>query len=339
MSTQTLDKAIANLPVRGFLKIDDLIIPKGEDLVKAILDLKKEKNAVILAHYYQPAEIQDIADYLGDSLQLARAAKDTDADMIAFCGVHFMAEAAKILNPTKKVVLPDTQAGCSLADGCSGEGLRKMREQYPNALIATYINCNAETKAESDIIVTSSNAETIINALPEDRPIIFAPDKNLGRYLSKKTGRDMILWDGSCIVHEAFSMERIAKQLAENPDAKLIAHPESETPVLDLAHFIGSTSALLNFVEKDDAQKFIVATEEGILHEMKKRAPQKELLPALVFDESCNCSECFYMKRNTLEKLYLCMKYELPEILMDEELRLKALEPIEKMLELSTTIK
>lgn len=339
MSTQTLDKAKANLPVRGFLKIDDLIIPKGEDLVKAILDLKKEKNAVILAHYYQPAEIQDIADYLGDSLQLARAAKDTDADMIAFCGVHFMAEAAKILNPTKKVVLPDTQAGCSLADGCSGEGLRKMREQYPNALIATYINCNAETKAESDIIVTSSNAETIINALPEDRPIIFAPDKNLGRYISKKTGRDMILWDGSCIVHEAFSMERIAKQLAENPDAKLIAHPESETPVLDLAHFIGSTSALLNFVEKDDAQKFIVATEEGILHEMKKRAPQKELLPALVFDESCNCSECFYMKRNTLEKLYLCMKYELPEILMDEELRLKALEPIEKMLELSTTIK
>ena len=339
MSTQTLDKAKANLPVRGFLKIDDLIIPKGEDLVKAILDLKKEKNAVILAHFYQPAEIQDIADYLGDSLQLARAAKDTDADMIAFCGVHFMAEAAKILNPTKKVVLPDTQAGCSLADGCSGEGLRKMREQYPNALIATYINCNAETKAESDIIVTSSNAETIINALPEDRPIIFAPDKNLGRYLSKKTGRDMILWDGSCIVHEAFSMERIAKQLAENPDAKLIAHPESETPVLDLAHFIGSTSALLNFVEKDDAQKFIVATEEGILHEMKKRAPQKELLPALVFDESCNCSECFYMKRNTLEKLYLCMRYELPEILMDEELRLKALEPIEKMLELSTTIK
>ena len=339
MSTQTLDKAKANLPVRGFLKIDDLIIPKGEDLVKAILDLKKEKNAVILAHYYQPAEIQDIADYLGDSLQLARAAKDTDADMIAFCGVHFMAEAAKILNPTKKVVLPDTQAGCSLADGCSGEGLRKMREEYPNALIATYINCNAETKAESDIIVTSSNAETIINALPEDRPIIFAPDKNLGRYLSKKTGRDMILWDGSCIVHEAFSMERIAKQLAENPDAKLIAHPESETPVLDLAHFIGSTSALLNYVEKDDAQKFIVATEEGILHEMKKRAPQKELLPALVFDESCNCSECFYMKRNTLEKLYLCMRYELPEILIDEELRLKALEPIEKMLELSTTIK
>lgn len=334
-----LDIAKNNLPVKGFLDLKDIQIPQGQDLIDAILKLKKEKNAVILAHYYQPGEIQDIADYLGDSLQLARAAKDTDADMIAFCGVHFMAEAAKILNPTKKVVLPDTLAGCSLADGCSGEGLRKMREQHPGALVATYINCNAETKAESDIIVTSSNAETIINALPKDKPIIFAPDKNLGRYLMKKTGRDMILWDGSCIVHEAFSMERIAKQLAENPDAKLIAHPESETPVLELAHFVGSTSALLNYVEKDDCQKFIIATEEGILHEMKKRAPHKELIPALVFDESCNCSECFFMKRNTLEKLYLCMKYELPEITMDEELRLKALKPIEAMLELSKTIK
>ena len=339
MSTETLDKAQANLPIRGYLKLDDIMIPQGDDLVQAILDLKKEKNAVILAHYYQIPAIQDIADFLGDSLQLARQAKDTDADMIAFCGVHFMAEAAKILNPTKKVVLPDLQAGCSLADGCSGEGLRKMREQHPGALIATYINCNAETKAESDIIVTSSNAEVIIKSMPKDRPLIFAPDKNLGRYLMKKTGRDMILWDGSCIVHEAFSMERIAAQLAQHPDAKLIAHPESETPVLDLAHFIGSTSALLNYVEKDEAQKFIVATEEGILHEMKKRAPHKELLPALVFDESCNCSECFFMKRNTMEKLYLCMKYELPEITMDEELRLKALVPIEKMLELSKSVK
>lgn len=330
---------MSNNPVKNLLDIKDFVIPQGDDLVQAILDLKKEKNAVILAHYYQPAEIQDIADFLGDSLQLARQAKDTDADMIAFCGVHFMAEAAKILNPTKKVVLPDVEAGCSLADGCSGEGLRAMRAQHPDALVATYINCNAETKAESDIIVTSSNAETIINALPADRPIIFAPDKNLGRYLSKKTGREMILWDGSCIVHEAFSMERIAKQLAEHPEAKLIAHPESEEPVLELAHFIGSTSALLNFVEKDEASQFIIATEEGILHEMKKRAPHKTLIPALVFDESCNCSECFFMKRNTLEKLYLCMKYELPEITIDEELRLKALAPIEKMLELSQSIK
>lgn len=339
MSTENIEKAKMNLPIRGFLNIDNIAIPQGEELVKAILELKKEKNAVILAHYYQTADIQDIADFLGDSLQLARQARDTDADMIAFCGVHFMAEAAKILNPTKKVVLPDLQAGCSLADGCSGEGLRAMRAKHPGALIATYINCNAETKAESDIIVTSSNAEHIIESLPKDRPIIFAPDKNLGKYLMKKTGREMILWDGACIVHEAFSMERIAQQMADNPDAKLIAHPESETAVLDLAHFIGSTSALLNFVEKDDSQKFIVATEEGILHEMRKRAPHKELIPALVFDESCNCSECFYMKRNTMEKLYLCMKYELPEITMSEELRLKALKPIEAMLEMSKSIK
>lgn len=339
MSTEALDKAKAAIPVKGYLDLSFLDIPKGEALAEAILQLKKEKNAVILAHYYQPGPIQDIADFLGDSLQLARQAKDTNADMIVFCGVHFMAEAAKILNPTKKVVLPDTQAGCSLADGCSGEGLRKMRAEHPDALIATYINCNAETKAESDIIVTSSNAETIIESLPKDRPIIFAPDKNLGRYLSQKTGRDMILWNGSCIVHEAFSMERIARQLAEHPDAKMIAHPESEEAVLKLAHFIGSTSALLNFVEQDDCQKFIIATEEGILHEMKKRAPHKILMPALVFDESCNCSECFYMKRNTMEKLYLCMKYELPEIIIDEELRLKALKPIEAMLDLSKTIK
>lgn len=339
MSTENIEKAKMNLPIRGFLNIDNIAIPQGEELVKAILELKKEKNAVILTHYYQTADIQDIADFLGDSLQLARQARDTDADMIAFCGVHFMAEAAKILNPTKKVVLPDLQAGCSLADGCSGEGLRAMRAKHPGALIATYINCNAETKAESDIIVTSSNAEHIIESLPKDRPIIFAPDKNLGKYLMKKTGREMILWDGACIVHEAFSMERIAQQMADNPDAKLIAHPESETAVLDLAHFIGSTSALLNFVEKDDSQKFIVATEEGILHEMRKRAPHKELIPALVFDESCNCSECFYMKRNTMEKLYLCMKYELPEITMSEELRLKALKPIEAMLEMSKSIK
>lgn len=331
--------AKANLPKLGYLNLKDIEIPQGEELVYAVQELKKEKNAVILAHYYQEPAIQDISDFLGDSLQLARAAQKTDADMIVFCGVHFMAEAAKILNPTKKVVLPDLLAGCSLADSCSGEGLRALREKHPGAMVATYINCNAETKAESDIIVTSSNAEHIIKNLPADRPLIFAPDKNLGRYLSQKTGREMILWEGSCIVHEAFSMERIAQQLAEHPDAHLIAHPESEKAVLDLAHFIGSTSALLNYVETQPVKKFIIATEEGILHEMKKRAPGKELIPALVFDESCNCSECFYMKRNTMEKLYLCMKYELPEIEIEEELRLKAIRPIEKMLEMSVNIK
>ncbi|PIE50341.1 MAG: quinolinate synthase [Flavobacteriales bacterium] len=339
MNKKTLEQAKAKLSKLGYLDVNDDLIPKKEDLVSEILRLKQEKNAIILAHYYQPPAIQDIADFLGDSLQLAREAKSTDADMIVFCGVHFMAEAAKILNPTKKVVLPDTLAGCSLADGCSGEGLRAMRAKHPNSLIATYINCNAETKAESDIIVTSSNAETIIESLPKDRPLIFAPDKNLGRYLMKKTGREMILWDGSCVVHEAFSMERIAKQLAENPNAQLIAHPESEKAVLDLAHFIGSTSALLNYVENSECQEFIIATEEGILHEMRKRAPHKKLMPALVTDESCNCSECFFMKRNTMEKLYLCLKYELPEIEIEEALRVKALEPIEKMLNLSKKIK
>ncbi|MFA9290316.1 MAG: quinolinate synthase NadA [Solirubrobacteraceae bacterium] len=331
-----LDKAKKTIKLKGYL---DLEIPKNIDLVEEISRIKKEKNAIILAHYYQTKEIQDIADYLGDSLQLARAAKETNADIIVFCGVHFMAEAAKIINPEKKVVLPDTLAGCSLADSCSGEGLRKLKEKHPNSVVVTYINCDAGVKAESDYIVTSSNAEHIISCIPKEQQIIFAPDKNLGAYLNKKMGRNMILWDGACIVHEAFSLEKIATQLANNPKAKLIAHPESEAAILDIAHFIGSTSALLNFVEKDTAQEFIVATEEGILHEMQKRAPNKKLIPALVEDESCSCSECFFMKRNTLEKIYLCLKYELPEILIDEELRIKALAPIERMLTLSKNIK
>ncbi len=331
-----LDKAKKTIKLKGYL---DLEIPKNIDLVEEISRIKKEKNAIILAHYYQTKEIQDIADYLGDSLQLARAAKETNADIIVFCGVHFMAEAAKIINPEKKVVLPDTLAGCSLADSCSGEGLRKLKEKHPNSVVVTYINCDAGVKAESDYIVTSSNAEHIISCIPKEQQIIFAPDKNLGAYLNKKMGRNMILWDGACIVHEAFSLEKIATQLANNPKAKLIAHPESEAAILDIAHFIGSTSALLNFVEKDTAQEFIVATEEGILHEMQKRAPNKKLIPALVEDESCSCSECFFMKRNTLEKIYLCLKYELPEILIDEELRIKALDPIERMLTLSKNIK
>lgn len=332
----TLDQAIEKLENKGYL---DIKIPEGINLIEEIKKLKEEKNAVILAHYYQTGEIQDLADYLGDSLQLARAAAKTDADMIVFCGVHFMAEAAKILNPTKKVVLPDTKAGCSLADSCSAEGLRGLREKHPNAIVVSYINCDAEVKAESDIIVTSSNAETIINSLPQDQEIIFAPDRNLGRYLNQVCNRNMILWDGACVVHEAFSLERIAQQMAEYPNAKLIAHPEAQEDVLKFAHFIGSTSRLLDYVVESDAEEFIVATEEGILHEMAKLAPNKKLIPALVQDESCNCSACFYMKLSTLEKMYLCMKYELPEIQIEEELRVKALASINRMLELSEKIK
>ena len=332
----TLEQAIEKLDYKGYLDIE---IPKGTDLINEINQLRKEKNAVILAHYYQSGEIQDLADYLGDSLQLARAAAKTEADMIVFCGVHFMAEAAKILNPTKKVVLPDTKAGCSLADSCSAEGLRGLREKHPKAIVVSYINCDAGVKAESDIIVTSSNAEVIINSLPEDQEIIFAPDRNLGRYLNQVCNRQMILWDGACIVHEAFSLERIAQQMADHPNAKLIAHPEAQEDLLKFAQFIGSTSRLLDYVVEDEAQEFIVATEEGILHEMAKLAPNKTLIPALVQDESCNCSECFYMKLSTLEKLYLCMKYELPEIHIEEELRVKALASINRMLELSEKIK
>ncbi len=332
----TFDKAVELLPVKGYLSME---IPKGIDLIEEINRMRKEKNAIILAHYYQTGDIQDIADFLGDSLQLARAAEKTDADIIVFCGVHFMAETAKILNPAKKVVLPDLLAGCSLADSCSGEGLRELKKKHPGAIVVSYINCDSGVKAESDIIVTSSNAEHIINSLPEEQKIIFAPDKNLGRYINQVTGRNMILWDGACIVHEAFSLERIAEQMLNHPKAKLIAHPEAQKPVLQVAHYIGSTANLLNYVVNDAAEEFIVATEEGILHEMRKRAPGKKLIPALTIDDKCNCSECHFMKLNTMEKLYLCMKYELPEILMDEEIRIKALRPINKMLELSKAIK
>ena len=331
----TIEQATKQLITKGFM---DMKIPEGIDLVAEINRMRKEKNAVILAHYYQSGEIQDLADHLGDSLQLARAAAKTNADLIVFCGVHFMAETAKIINPTKKVILPDTQAGCSLADACSGEALRDFRRQYPDAIVVSYINCDASVKAESDIIVTSSNAEHIINSIPKEQTIIFAPDRNLGRYLNEVCQREMILWDGSCIVHEAFSLERIAQQMAENPTAKLIAHPEAQEDLLRMAHFIGSTSRLLDFVAEDEATEFIVATEEGILHEMEKIAPTKKLIPALVQDESCHCSECFFMKLNTLEKLYLCMKYELPEIEMEESLRLKALDSLNRMLDLSKTI-
>jgi quinolinate synthase len=327
-----LEKAIAALPA-------DMEIPKSINLIEEINRMRKEKNAIILAHYYQTGDIQDIADFLGDSLQLARAAEKTNADMIVFCGVHFMAETAKILNPTKKVILPDILAGCSLADSASGESIREMKRKHPNAIVVSYINCDSTVKAESDIIVTSSNAEHIINALPKEQKIIFAPDKNLGRYINQVTGRNMILWDGACIVHEAFSLERIAQQMLSYPNAKLIAHPEAQKPVLQVAHYIGSTANLLNYVVNDDCREFIVATEEGILHEMRKQAPHKTLIPALTASDTCNCSECHFMKLNTIEKLYLCMKYELPEILMDEDIRIKALRPINKMLELSQAIK
>lgn len=331
-----LEKAVAALSTKGYLNLE---IPKGINLIEEINKMRKEKNAIILAHYYQTGDIQDIADFLGDSLQLARAAEKTNADMIVFCGVHFMAETAKILNPAKKVVLPDLLAGCSLADSCSGEGLRDMKKKYPNAIVVSYINCDSSVKAESDIIVTSSNAEHIINSLPKEQEIIFAPDRNLGRYINQVTGRNMILWDGACIVHEAFSLERIAQQMLDHPKAKLIAHPEAQKPVLQVAHYVGSTANLLNYVVNDENQEFIVATEEGILHEMRKRAPNKILIPALTIDDTCNCSECHFMKLNTMEKLYLCMKYELPEILMDEDIRVKALRPINKMLEMSKAIK
>ena len=312
----------------------DLEIPEGVDLVSAIKRLKKEKKAVLLAHYYQEAEIQELADYLGDSLYLAQAAEKVEAEMIVFSGVHFMAETAKIINPSKKVILPDLNAGCSLADSCPPLDFKKFIDQYPGAHVVTYINCSAEIKALSSIVCTSSNAVRVIDSIPEGETIIFAPDKNLGRYLIRETGRDMILWDGSCIVHEAFSFDRIVKLSKENPTAKFIAHPESESQVLDIAQYIGSTSGLLNFVEKDSAQSFIVATEVGILHEMKKRCPQKTFIPAPVEDETCACSECAFMKLNTLEKLYLCLEHEKPEVKLSQNLIEKAKLPITRMLKL-----
>jgi len=317
------------LAKRGFLNAP---IPAGIDLVAAIKRLKKEKNAVILAHYYQSKEIQDLADYLGDSLYLAKAAQHIKEDTIVFAGVHFMAETAKIVNPSKKVLLPDLKAGCSLADSCPPDGFAAFKAKHPKAVVVTYINCSAAIKALSDIVCTSSNAVAVINSIPIDKEIIFAPDKNLGRYLIKQTGRDLILWDGACIVHEAFSFEKIVTLAKAHPKAKFIAHPESESQVLEIAHYIGSTSGLLDFIQKDPATTFIVATEAGILHEMQKRAPDKTFIPAPVEDDSCARSECAFMKLNTLEKLYLCMEYEQPEILLSTELIEKATAPINRML-------
>jgi quinolinate synthase len=299
-----------------------------------VLRLKKETNAVVLAHYYQESEIQDIADIVGDSLELSRRAADTKEDIIVFAGVHFMAETAKILNPHKQVLLPDLNAGCSLAEGCPAPAFKAFRAQHPDHVSITYINCSAEVKAASDIICTSSNAEKIIRQIPHEKPIFFAPDRNLGRYLIKKTGRDMLLWEGSCVVHETFSLRKLALLQAQYPEAELIAHPECEEPILAMAGFIGSTSALLKHVQSSEARQFIVATESGILHQMEKLAPQKEYIAAPP-EANCSCNECPYMKLNTMEKLYLCMKNRSPEISMDPGIMEKALVPIQRMLVMS----
>ncbi len=304
------------------------------DVRGGILALKSEMNAVILAHYYQEGEIQDVADFVGDSLDLARRAASTDASVIVFAGVHFMAETAKILNPGKQVLLPDLNAGCSLAEGCPADRFLAFRAAHPGAVSITYINCSADVKAASDIICTSSNAEKIIRQIPPDREILFAPDRNLGRYLVKKTGRPMILWDGSCIVHETFSLRKLIGIQTEYPLAELIAHPECEEPLLERAAFVGSTSALLNHVRNSPKRQFIVATESGILHQMQKATPDKQFIPAPP-EANCACNDCPYMKLNTMEKLYACMKNRSPEILLGDTVMERALAPIQRMLSMS----
>ncbi|MFZ1369826.1 MAG: quinolinate synthase NadA [Ferruginibacter sp.] len=315
----------------GFLNIE---IDPTIDLFAEIEKLKKEKNAIILAHYYQEPDIQDVADYIGDSLGLAQQAEKTKADIIVFAGVHFMAETAKILNPSKKVLLPDLKAGCSLSDSAPPALFKLFKDKHPGHKVITYINCSAGIKALSDIICTSSNAQKIVESLPADQPIIFAPDKNLGAYINKQTGRNMVLWNGACMVHEIFSLEKITKLKIRHPHAKVIAHPECEEAVLNVADFIGSTTGLLNFTKKDTATAYIVATETGILHQMQKANPGKTFIPAPP-NNSCACNDCPHMKLNTLEKLYLCLKYEMPEIIMDEDLRLAAKKPIDEMLKIS----
>lgn len=306
------------------------------DLKEKILELKKRKNAVILAHYYQEEAIQEIADFVGDSLELSRKASQVNADIIVFAGVYFMAETAKIVNPNKKVIVPDVKAGCSLADGCPPDEFKAFLEKYPNHTVVTYINCTAEVKTLTDIVCTSSNAKKVIASIPEDQPIVFAPDKNLGKYLIAETGRDMVLWEGSCIVHEAFSLEKLIDLYKKHPTTTIIAHPESETHILKVAHYIGSTSGMLNHVKNSPNDTFIVATEAGILHQMQLDNPTKILIPApSKEDNTCACSECAFMKVNTLEKLYQCLQDESPEVLLDNEIIEKALLPIQRMLALN----
>lgn len=304
------------------------------DLFEEIKKLKTEKNAIILAHYYQDSDIQDIADYIGDSLGLSQQAAKTDASMIVFAGVHFMAETAKILCPDKKVVLPDLKAGCSLADSCPPEAFKAFRDAHPDHLVISYINCSAAIKAQTDIVCTSSNAVQIVESLPKEQKIIFAPDKNLGRYVAEKTGRDLVLWDGACMVHEIFSLQKLIRLKQRHPDAKVIAHPECEEPLLAHADFIGSTTALLKYTQTSQASTFIVATESGILHQMVKSSPKKTFIPAPP-ENNCACNDCPHMKLNTLEKVYLCMKNELPEIVVEENIRRKAEYSIRRMLDIS----
>ena len=323
--------AKANIEATGYLDVE---IDVTVDLFAEIERLKKEKNAVVLAHYYQEPDIQDVADFIGDSLGLAQQAEKTLADIIVFAGVHFMAETAKILNPGKKVLLPDLRAGCSLSDSAPPELFKIFKDKHADHLVITYINCSAGIKALSDIICTSSNAETIIQSLPKEQKIIFAPDRNLGAYLNKKTGRNMVLWNGACMVHEIFSLEKIIRLKMRHPQAKVIAHPECEGAVLTVADYIGSTTGLLKFSQNSDSTEFIVVTETGILHQMQKLNPGKTFIPAPP-NNSCACNDCPHMKLNTLEKLYLCMEYEQPEILMAEDLIIAARKPIERMLEIS----
>ena len=326
-----IEKAKEKIFENGYLNLD---VDPSLDLFEEIEKLKKEKNAIILAHFYQEPDIQDIADYIGDSLGLAQKAQSTNADMIVFAGVHFMAETAKILNPSKKVLLPDLNAGCSLADSAPRDLFKAFKEKHSDHLVISYINCSADIKALSDIICTSSNAEAIINSVPADHPIIFAPDKNLGAYLNKKTGRNMLLWNGACMVHEIFSLEKITKLKIRHPEAQVIAHPECEEAILRISDYVGSTTQILKYAVASDCTNFIVATETGILHQMQKDAPNKTFIPAPPTN-NCACNDCPHMKLNTLEKLYLCMKYELPEILMDENLRIASKKPIDSMLEIS----
>jgi quinolinate synthase len=308
---------------------------KDTDIIAAIKKLKKEKNAVIMAHYYQKDEIQDIADVVGDSLVLAQKAADTDADIILLSGVHFMGETAKILSPDKKVLVPDLNAGCSLADSCPADSFEEFIKAHPGYTVVSYVNTTAAVKALTDIVVTSTNAKAVIDSLPEDEKIIFGPDRNLGNYINSITGRNMILWDGACHVHEKFSVEKIVELKEQFPDAEVLAHPECKKPLLTLADHVGSTASILNYSIKSDSKKFIVATEAGILHQMQLSSPEKMFIPAPPNDSTCACNDCEYMKLNSLEKIYNTLKYEWPEVEVDEKVRIKAVKPIERMLEIS----